>query len=287
MADAAALRRQDETGALLHELVAAVDAAESVVLATVVGTCHSVPRHAGSKMLVRPGGRHSGSLGGGVVEERVVADALTALAAGQPRLARYDLDGGELGPCGGEMTVYLEPYLPAPAVLVVGCGHVGQAVVELAHWLGMRVTATDVRPQMVGEDLLPGADVRLPGALAEVLGAAAVTARTHVVVTTSSVEADVAALPALLATPAASIQVMGSSRRWRATRAQLLAGGVPDAALARVKAPAGLDVGAETPREIALAILGEIVALGGAGAGAAFPRSPPARDGQREPARRA
>ena len=69
-----------ETPSVLRELVAAVDAGEPVVLATVVGTCRSVPRHAGSKMLVRPGGRQSGSIGGGAVEARVVADALEVLA---------------------------------------------------------------------------------------------------------------------------------------------------------------------------------------------------------------
>jgi xanthine dehydrogenase accessory factor len=247
----------ETAAALLHELVEAVDAGEPVVLATVVGTCRSVPRHAGSKLLVRPGGRCSGSLGGGAVDERAVADALAALADGQPRLVRYDL--AELGPCGGEMSVYLEPHVPPPTVLVVGCGHVGRAVAELAHWLGLRVTATDPDPRMVSEDLLPGADLRLPGQLPDVLAAAGLTAATHVVVTTSSVAGDVAALRLLLTTPTATVSVLGSRRRWQATRGALLAEGVPAAAIERVRSPAGLDLGAETPREIALAILAAVV----------------------------
>jgi len=254
------MSERDDTASLLHELVAAVDTGEPVILATVVGTCRSVPRHAGSKMLVRPGGRCSGSLGGGPVEKRVVADALAALAGEEPRLVRYDLNGGELGPCGGEMTVYLEPHVPPPTVLVVGCGHVGRAVAEVAHWLGFRVVAVDSRAEMVTEELLPGADLRLAGPAEDMLGQIPVTAGTHVVVTTSSVQADAAALAVLLATPARSVGVIGSRRRWQATRTELTARGVPEEALDRVRTPAGLDLGAETPREIALAIVGEIVA---------------------------
>ena len=254
------MSERDGIASLLHELVAAVDAGEPVILATVVGTCHSVPRHAGSKMLVRPDGRCSGSLGGGQVEQRVVTDALAVLAAAEPRLVQYDLNGAELGPCGGEMTVYLEPHVPPPTVLVAGCGHVGRAVAELAHWLGFRVVAIDSRAEMVTGELLPGADLRLAGPVEDVLRQVPVTAGTRVVVTTSSVEADVAALALLLATPARSVGVIGSRRRWQATRTELAARGVPADALGRVRSPAGLDIGAETPREIALAIVGEIVA---------------------------
>ena len=247
---------------VLHELVAAVDAGEPVVLATVVGTCHSVPRHAGSKMLVRPGGRHSGSVGGGAVEARVVADALEVLAREEPRLIHYALNGAGpgLGPCGGELTVYLEPHVPPPTVLVVGCGHVGRAIADLAHWLGFRVIAADSRAEVVTPDLLPDADLRLAGPIEDVARQVPITAATSIVVTTSSVEADVAALPLLLATPARFIGVLGSRRRWQATRRELVARGLPEDALGRVKSPIGLDLGAEAPREIALAVMGEIVA---------------------------
>jgi xanthine dehydrogenase accessory factor len=79
-------------------------------------------------------------------------------------------------------------------------------------------------------------------------------------VTTSSVEADVAALPLLLATPAAYVGVLGSRRRWQATCRELVARGLPEDALGRVRSPVGLDLGGQTPREIALAVMAEIVA---------------------------
>jgi xanthine dehydrogenase accessory factor len=248
----------------LHELVAAVDSGERVVLATVVDTCRSVPRHAGSKMLIHEDGRRSGSIGGGALEARVATAALAALADGQARLVRYDLldpRNGEPGTCGGEMTVYLEPHVPTPTVLVIGCGTIGRAVVDIAHWLGFRVVASDDRADMVTRELLPGADVLLPGPVQDALAAVPITADTHLVLSTRGVQVDAAALPLLLARQARSISVLGSSRRWQTTRAELLARGVSEEVLSRVRTPAGLNLGAETPREIALSIMAEIVAV--------------------------
>jgi xanthine dehydrogenase accessory factor len=258
----------DDPAALLRELVAAVDSGERVVLATVVDTCRSVPRHAGTKMLVHEDGRRSGSIGGGAIESRVATAALATLADGRARLVRYDLldpRNAEPGTCGGEMTVFLEPHLPAPTVLVIGCGTIGRAVVDLAHWLGFRVAASDDRQDMVTGDLLPGADLLLPGPAHDALAAVPASADTHLVLSTRGVQLDAAVLPPLLTRQDGSISVLGSSRRWAATRAELLARGVSEDALSRVRAPAGLSLGAETPREIALAIMAEIVAVRRAG----------------------
>jgi xanthine dehydrogenase accessory factor len=247
----------DDAGALLHRLVAAVDGGDSVVVATIVDVQHVAPTRTGTKMLVYADGRSAGTVGGGAVEARVVSDALDTLAEGAGRLVRYDLQ--ELGMCAGTMTVYLEPQLPPPTVLVVGCGHVGRAVVELAHWLGFHVVAADDRIELVTRELLPYADVLLPGPIEETLRGLDVTARTHAVLATRSTEVDLEVLPLLLESPACSIGVLGSRRRWRETRDALLARGVADEALARVRAPIGLALPAVTPREIALAILGEVL----------------------------
>lgn len=249
----------DGPGALLHELVAAVAGGEPVVLATVVDTCRSAPSHTGTKMLVYADGRCAGTIGGGAVEARVAAEALESLADGRGRLVRYDLL--ELGMCGGEMTVYLEPQLAPPSVLVVGCGHIGRAVVELAHWLGFHVIAVDDRVELVTEELLPDADVLVPGPIESALRGVRITEQTHVVLATRGTDVDLQALPPLLASPARSIGALGSRRRWQETRTELLARGVSEQQLDRVRTPIGLDLAARTPHEIALAIMGEILAL--------------------------
>ena len=265
---------------LVREFLAAIDAGQPVALATIVETRRSVPRHAGSKMLIREDGRTSGSVGGGEMEARIAAEARAALADGQPRLLRYELldpSRGDPGICGGEVAVYIEPRVPDPAVLVVGCGHVGREVAALAHWAGLRVIATDDRAEMVTPDLLPDADVLVAGPIEDAI-AAVRPGQTDAVVVTRNMRVDLDVLPPLLAAGLRSVGVIGSSRRWQATRAQLIERGVPADDLDRVHAPIGIDLGAETPREIALSILAQIVALRRGGRAAA--RGDPAQLGR-------
>lgn len=252
---------------LLSELATAVNDGRPVVVATIVDTARSVPRHAGAKMLIYADGSMSGTIGGGEVEAFVRADALKALEAGATRLSTYTLqdpEQGDPGICGGTMTVALEPYMSPDTVFVVGCGHVGAAVVDLAHWLGYRTVATDDRPDLVTEELLPNADVRFLGTLSEAVEAHPITANTAIVVVTRSHDLDVMLLPVLLDSPARYIGVMGSKRRWETTRSGLLESGVDAVAIERVHVPIGLDIGAETVEEIAVSIMSEIIALNGA-----------------------
>jgi xanthine dehydrogenase accessory factor len=266
--------RKDESS--LREFLAAIDNGEAVALATIVETRESVPRHAGTKMLIRVDGRCSGSVGGGEMEARVVAEARQALTDGRPRLLRYELldpGKGDPGVCGGELAIYIEPHVPQPTVLVVGCGHIGRAVVELAHWIGLRVVATDDRAEMVTRDLLPDADVLVPGPVEDAI-ACVQADRTHAVVVTRNMRVDLDVLPRLLTAGMRSVGVIGSSRRWEATRTRLLSQGVPTGDLDRVSAPIGVELNAETPREIALSILAEIVALTRGAGGLQAPRIP-------------
>lgn len=87
-------------------------------------------------MLVYPDGKITGTVGGGEMENRVIEESLSAMQDGETRILRYELNdprGGDPGVCGGEVEVFVEPILPKPTVIVVGAGHVGQAVAHLAH----------------------------------------------------------------------------------------------------------------------------------------------------------
>lgn len=249
---------------VLVEILRSIDAGSSVCVATVVRTSRSVPRGPGSKMLVYSDGQTRGTIGGGEMESRVVAEALSCLSAREPRLCTYQLldpRNGDPGVCGGEVTVSLEPFMPTPTVYVIGCGHVGKAVVELAHWMGFRVIATDDRPGLANTENLPLADETISGPITDAIGAFPITDETHIVVVTRNMGIDVGLLPHLFETNARSIGVMGSKRRWHETCAALLAQGMSASDLDRVIAPIGIELHAETPEEIAVSILAEIVAL--------------------------
>ena len=247
---------------ILRELTEAVAAGRPVVAATVVATRRSVPRRAGTKMLIFGDGELSGTVGGGEMESRVIEAAQELFRTARPQLLDYALlepSRGDPGVCGGEVQIYLEPYMPPHTVFVVGAGHVGKAVVDLAHWLGFRTVATDDREERLDEETMPNADHRFSGSVAEALAQFEVTKETAVVVVTRGVERDVDAIPLLLETPARYIGVMGSQRRWREATQKLGERGVSEDQLARIHAPIGIEIHAETLEEIAVSIMAEVI----------------------------
>ncbi|MBC8194798.1 MAG: XdhC family protein [Acidimicrobiia bacterium] len=253
---------------ILNDLVDLLAKGRSAVLATVISTDRSVPRHAGSKMLVTADGLRIGSVGGGEMEARVVAETDACLAEGTPRLLDYQLvdpGNGDPGVCGGRATILLEPHMPPSTILVIGYGHIGHAVTDLAHWLGYRVVATDDRSGTLDDS--SAADVAVVGPVSVALEQVELTPRDHAVVVTRNTDLDVESIQCLLATSVGSIGVMGSARRWETTCSRLLDLGATTADLERVTSPIGLDLGAENPEEIAVSVMAQIVARDRSSAG--------------------
>jgi xanthine dehydrogenase accessory factor len=249
---------------LLSKLLAAQQAGDPVVLATVIKARGSVPRHSGSKMLVFADGRISGSIGGGEMESRVVAEALLALEDGRTRILPYSLiepGKGDPGICGGEVEIYLEPYAPAATLLIIGCGHVGRAVAQLGQALGYRIVVNDDREALTTVENVPHADMHLPGNIKDVLAQSPITSNTFIIMVTRNVAVDREVIPHIIHSPARYIGIMGSRRRWEKTQKQLIAAGLKAEDLARIHAPIGLEIEAETPEEIAVSILAQIIKL--------------------------
>jgi xanthine dehydrogenase accessory factor len=247
---------------MLGALLAAVENREPVALVTVIEVQGASPARAGFKLLVRKDGRCLGNVGGGALEQRVREDAAAALAHGQPRLAHYRLtEQGEnaLGMlCGGEVTVFIEPYLPKPVLLIVGGGHIGRPLAELARTVGYEVQVVDLSPE---RDDRPQLDPT------------AVTSSTYVVLITEDHVTDEGALRQALPTLAPYIGMIGSLRKVGIVLEHLRAEGANAEMLARVRAPIGLDTGGREPAEIALAVLAEIECVRHGGNGR--PRSEP------------
>ncbi len=269
---------------ILAELDALLRRGESAALCTVVSTRGSVPRSTGTKMLVRLDGSLLGTVGGGQMESRVIAVAHETLRSGQPQLVHYSLvdqKAGDPGVCGGTMEIFVEPAEPLPTLLVIGGGHVGAALVRLGSWLDFRVVLTDDRAEFCNAQAVPGADEYLVLAAAALPAALTFHRNMHIVLPTRGMAVDLDYVPMLLAQPHAYFGVIGSKRRWATTVDALQERGISAAQLAGVHAPMGLELNAETPEEIAVSILAEIIMLrrGGSGAPMAAAGKPAAASG--------
>ncbi len=261
----------DDVKAVYEALLDAQNRGEAVALATVIGAQGSMPRHPGSKMLVRADGSIVGTIGGGSMEQRVIQEALASLADGQTRTPSYtlnNLEDGDPGICGGTAQFFIEPVMTSPTLLVIGGGHVGKAVAELGKWMSWRVILTDDREDYCNPGYVAGLDGYVVCKPGEVVERVPINRQTYIAAVTRGLPVDIHLIPALLRTEAAYIGLIGSRRRWALTvKALRQEQGMTAEQLRRVRAPIGLELQAETPKEIALSILAEIVMLRRGGTG--------------------
>jgi len=243
---------------------------ESASLCTVIKSEGSTPRHVGSKMLVYPDGKFIGTVGGGELESRVIKAAIESITSGGSQTLEYtmaDPARGDPGVCGGTVEVFVEPILPPATLVVIGAGHVGKAVAHLAKWLGFRVAVSDDRAEFCNPETVPNADAYYPVPMAELANQLKLTNRSYLVITSRGSPIDAKGLPSLLDSEAAYIGVIGSKRRWLTTVKALKEKGVAEEKIAKVHSPMGIELNAETPEEIAVSIMAEILMLRDQGTG--------------------
>ncbi len=243
-------------------MVEALQSNRPAALATVVKTRGASPRNPGAKMVVYPDGTIVGSVGGGAMEMRVIAAAQEALQSGETRYLDMNLSQDSRGDpliCGGEMEIFVEPILTTPTLVVIGAGHVGAAVAHLGKTLGFHVVVLDDRAEFLTPDRLPDADERRGGDYVEQIAGLDFNPRTYVVIVTRAHTLDAPVLRALSGKPVAYIGMLGSRRRVITVMDTLRKEGIEEAELKRVHAPIGLEIHAETPEEIAVSIMGEII----------------------------
>jgi len=243
---------------------------ESAALCTVIKSEGSTPRHVGSKMLVYPDGKFIGTVGGGELENRVIKAALESLKSGDAQTLSYtmaDPSRGDPGVCGGTLEVFVEPILPPAMVVVIGAGHVGKAVVHLAKWLGFRVAVSDDREEFCTPESVPGGDAYYPVEMGKLAEELKINRQTYLVITSRGSNIDAVGLPSLLDSDASYIGVIGSKRRWLTTVQALKEQGVTEDKMAKVHSPMGLELNAETPEEIAVSIMAEILMVKAKGTG--------------------
>ena len=253
-----------------HEVFAALGEAlkrgEEVALVTIVSANGSTPQRVGAKMLVYADGRVVGTIGGGCYENEALWKAREALKTRKACTVRYELaddfaeESGLI--CGGQMDVFIEPIEPSPAVYVFGAGHVGQYVARAAHDAGFQVHVVDDRAKFANRERFPDAAEIVVDDIPAWLAKTTLPGSAYAVIVTRGHRHDLDAMRALTPRKLRYLGLIGSRAKVKRIYDALVEdGSVPTEQLETVHAPIGLDIGAVTPQEIAVAIVAELIAV--------------------------
>ncbi|HEY1264341.1 MAG TPA: XdhC/CoxI family protein [Terriglobales bacterium] len=242
------LRREDRRGAV----------------ATIVSSQGSIPSFKTAKMLVRDDGSIVGTIGGGCVEAEVWQAAREVMESERPRTLSFNLnqnpkyDTGLI--CGGTLQIFVEPVLPPALLYIFGAGHVSRSLYRTASQAGFDLIVVDDRESYANRERFPDARQVIAQDFDQAMAGLAPNESAYIVIITRGHRDDMRVLRWAVQTPARYIGMIGSKRKTIAIFRELTAEGLAPELFARVHAPVGLDIGAVTPEEIAVAITAELIA---------------------------
>src|SRR5262250_687045 len=249
---------------IFEEVVKMRRAGQRGALATIVHTNGSIPSYESSRMLVRDDGTIAGTVGGGCVEAEVWAAAKEVIESEQPRKMTFNLnhdaayDAGLI--CGGTLEIFVEPILPQPTLYIFGAGHVSTALARVAHQAGFAIGIIDDRESFANAERFPMAS-EIHTSFAESFEKIQPNSASYLVIVTRGHKDDMRVLAWAVTTDARYIGMIGSKRKVLSVYQALRKEGFPAERFERVHAPVGLDIGALTPEEIAVSIVGELIAV--------------------------
>lgn len=249
---------------LIDEMYRMRRSGTSFVIATIVRTSGSVPRAVGAKMLVRPDRTSTGTIGGGNFEKLVIDDSIGLFDGSDCNLLkRYRLamtgDDAAGQCCGGEAEVFMEMNRPAQKLIIFGGGHVGGELVRLSHGLGFKVVVVDDRAEVLARLSPPVETVQIDLDYSRDLPQ--IDGDSYVVIVTRSHLCDRSVLKNTVGRTCPYLGMIGSRAKIAKMFKSLEEDGIDRALLQKVHTPIGLDIKAEGPVEIAIAIIAEIIAV--------------------------
>ena len=262
---AAGRPRGKGNAALLFEAARCIEKDIRVALVTVVGAQGSTPQRPGARMLVFADGTVNGTIGGGCVEAEMARRARLAIENGKACLTTYDLTPEQAGEeglvCGGRMEVFIEPLESTPNLAILGAGHVAKPLCSLAAMAGFKVSVMDDREKYATALRFPQADRVLVSGFETAGDVLSLTSSSFVVVVTRGHRGDAAAVASCLPLKPRFIGLMGSKAKMVHVFTDLVERGFNSLDLARVETPVGIEIGAETPEEIAVSIVARMIAV--------------------------
>ncbi|MFH1360797.1 MAG: XdhC/CoxI family protein [Candidatus Omnitrophota bacterium] len=246
---------------LLEKTLQAAQKGRKYAFATVVeSTIKGTPQKAGAKMVVLEDGTIFGTIGGGKYEKEAQKECLKAIKRRKSTLVTYDCFGKEGQPvCGGQMKVFIEPFGAPRHLVICGAGHIGLALSALGKILEFKVTVLDNRKEFANKKRFPHVDEIMAGPYNKTLDQITPNLNTYLVIATHGHLHDFECLRKVIRSDAAYIGVIGSLKKRQGFLKQLKKLGVSTSRLKKVYMPTGLDIGAQTPQEIAISIMAEIV----------------------------
>jgi xanthine dehydrogenase accessory factor len=250
-----------------HELlIKALNAAkkgQSYAFATIVeSTIKGTPRKAGAKMIVLEDGALFGSIGGGRYEKAAQKESLKAIKSGKSSLMTYDYFGNKgQSVCGGQIRVFIEPFTGAKHFIICGAGHIALPLSVMGKMLNHKVTIIDNRKEFANKKRFPHADKIIVGPHAKRLAKMPIDKNTYIMIVTQGNEYDFECLMAVIESDAGYLGVISSKAKRIKFFNRLKKMGVAQKYLQRIHIPAGIDIGAQTPEEIAVSISAELVTL--------------------------
>jgi len=251
------------SGEIVQEAHKLIQSSEPFAWVTIIGQEGSSARHLGSSMLVTHDGRVIGTVGGAVAELQLIEQAKQAIRDGKPRTVKMPLPV-----CAGVITCFINVFQPTETVVLIGAGHVAQPMSKLAKMLGFRVVVIDDRAEYASQERFPEADRFIVDDWEKAIDEAQIDESSYVIILTYAGESDELALRKVISSKAAYIGMISSKSKAKAILSKLRRDKVPDELLRKVVTPIGLDIGAETPAEIAVSTMAEIIMRRRRGSGA-------------------
>jgi len=247
---------------LMKKAIEKIESGKGVALITITKVSGSTPRGEGTMMLVLEDGKTYGTVGGGSLEGEVINKAQVALKNSKSLSVNIPLEkqGVEMV-CGGEVNIFIDVYKNRPKLLIVGGGHVGSAIYDIASLLDFHIVVFEDRKEFLTEERFPSAEELILGDIKRNLAKYPVDENTYVVIVTRGHEYDQDSLESIIDRNPKYIGVMGSKKKVKIMMDNLKNKGIDETLLKKVYTPIGLDLGGETPEEIAMSIMSEILII--------------------------
>ncbi|MDE1920558.1 MAG: XdhC family protein [Candidatus Omnitrophica bacterium] len=248
---------------ILYKALEASQKGKNYAFATITeATLKGTPRKTGAKMIVFEDGSTFGTIGGGRNEKAAIAECLKAIQSQKPANVTYNYFGREgESVCGGQMKVFIEPFALDEHLIICGAGHIALPLSAMAKILGFKVTVIDDRKAFANKDRFPHVDRIIVGRHAGELARVKLGSNDYVVIVTQGNEYDFECLKAVIKSSAAYIGVISSRPKKAKFFGRLKETGIEEKYLKRVRIPMGLDIGAQTPEEIAVSVAAEMIAV--------------------------